>query len=180
MKKILMLALSLTMFSAAVFGQTKKVESLYTSLAAKNCKTVEQTDDEGGSYRGQCPGVGGYRLELLEGDLRQSINIVAPNSKKYELNLWSVVSGGFSSVGEKAEWRVTRNGRTVTPNALILRFNASENPEDSSKITSYLTVVKITKTEACVTDIVKPAADQNAKARELADATAGKACKSPE
>ena len=180
MRKFQLTALILAVFAGGAFGQTKKVESLYTNLGVKDCKTTAQTDDEGGSYRGQCPGVGGYKLELLEGDLRQSITVLAPNKKKYELDLWSVVSGGFSSIGAKAEWRVTRAGKTITPNALIVRYNAAENPGDSTKTTSYLVIVKITKTSACVTDVVQPAADQNVKARQLADASAGKACKSTE
>jgi hypothetical protein len=180
MKKVQLLAVMLTIFSSAAFGQTLKVESLYTSLSTRACKTIESNPDEGGSYLGVCPGAGGYKLELLEGDIRQTINVLTPNKKKYELNLWSVVSSGFSSVGEKAEWRVTRNGKTVVPNALILRFNASEDPEDSTKITSYLVVVKITKTEACVTNVVKPSTDQNIKARELADTSFGKYCKTNE
>src|SRR5262245_45172371 len=112
MKKIQFLALILTIFSSVAFGQTKKIESIYTGLDDKSCKTIKQSDDEAESYRGLCPGVGGYKLELLEGDLRQSINVIAPNKKKYELNLWSVVSAGFSSMGEKAEWRVTKSGKT--------------------------------------------------------------------
>ncbi len=180
MKKIQLSALFLIIFSSVAFGQTKKIESIYTGLSDKDCQTIEQTDEEGGSYSGECPGVGGYKLELLEGDLRQTINVVAPNGNKYELNLWTIVSGGFSTVGEKAEWRVTRNGKTITPFALIMRFNASENPEDSTKITSYLVVAKLTKNSACVTDIIKPSANQNVKARELADVAGNKPCKTSE
>jgi hypothetical protein len=102
--------------------------------------------DEGGSYRGICPGVAGYRLEVTEGDLRQTLNVITPNKKKYELDL-SNVSGAFSNLGPRAEWRM--NGKV--PAALIFRFNANENPEDPSKVTSYLIVAKITKNEICVT-----------------------------
>ncbi len=101
----------------------------------------------------------------------------APNKKKYELNLWTVVSSSFSSIGEKAEWRVTKKNNKDVPLALIVRFNASENPEDSSKITSYLVVSKITDKQICVTDVVKPGSDANEKARQLADAVADKPCR---
>ncbi len=180
MKKFQIFAVILTIFSGIAMGQTKKAESIYTSLSDKNCKTVEATADEGGSYRGVCKGIGGFSLELLEGDLRQTVNVIAPNKKKYELELWSVVSSGFSALGEKAEWRVTRSGKTVTPFALIMRYNASENPEDSTKNTSYLVVAKITKNSACVTDIVKPSANQNALAQQLADTASNKPCKTSE
>jgi hypothetical protein len=74
---------------------------------------------------GECPGVGGYKLHLLEGDLRQSINVIDPDRRKTELTL-SNVSGGFSSIGPTAEWRM--NGKT--PVALIISFSVSENPEE--------------------------------------------------
>ena len=164
-----------------VSAASQKIESVYTGLTTEKCKTIEQTDDEGGSYRGECAGVGGYKLEVLEGDLRQSINVVAPNRKKFELNLWTTVSGAFSSLGEKAEWRATRNGKKITPTALIVRYNASENPEKAEQTTSYLVIVKITKNSACVTDVVKPTVEnQNEKARQLADGSANKPCKTQE
>lgn len=157
----------------------QKIESVYTDLTTEKCKQLEQSDEEGGSYRGECAGVGGYKLEVLEGDLRQSINVIAPGGKKFELDLWRTVSGAFSAVGEKAEWRVARSGKKITPTALIVRYNASENPEKPEQNVSYLVVVKITKTAACVTDVVKPTVkNQNSKARQLADNSANKRCKS--
>lgn len=157
--------------------QSNEIASVYTDLAAEKCKTLESSDDEGGSYRGLCDGANGYKLEVLEGDLRQTIDVIAPNKKKYELNLWTVVSSGFSSLGEKAEWRVARKNNKDVPLAFIVRFNASENPEDSSKITSYLVVSKITDKQICVTDVVKPGSDANERARQLADAATNKLCR---
>lgn len=177
MKRIFLFAALILVMSASTFAQGK-IESIYTSTKANACKPTPESED--GSYRGICPGVGGFSLELMEGDLRQSINVIAPNKKKHELNLWSVVSSGFSSIGEKIEWRVTRSGKTLTPKAMILRFNASENPEDSSKITSYLVVVAVTKTYACVTEVIPPSANQNVKAREAADSKVVAPCKTAE
>ena len=159
-----------------IFPQTKKTVSAYTDLASEKCRTIESNADEGGSYRGECKGVGGYKLEVLEGDLRQTINVIAPNRKKYELELWNKVSSGFSAVGNKAEWRVVRSGKTVTPAALIFRFNASDNPENSAQNTSYLVVVKITNQAICVTDVIKPSSNANEIARKMADASANKPC----
>jgi hypothetical protein len=146
--------------------------SVYTDLSEKKCKTLKSNPDEGGSYLGECPGVAGYRIQVLEGDLRQSINVIRPNKKKTELNLWNI-SGGFSSLGEQAEWRM--NGKT--PVALIVRFNVSENPEDSSKVTSYLVVIKITKDSICVTDALKPTRSHNFEARRAADRSATRSCR---
>ena len=171
MKILLSLILIWLFLSISAFAQVK---SVYTSLAAKDCKTIESNDQEGGSYRGECPGAGGYRLELLEGDIRQTINIIAPDKTRFELDLWSKVSSGFSAVGEKAEWRV-RSGR---PSALIIRFNVNEkaDAEDPAALVSYLVIAKITGNSACLTDVVGPVKNQNVKARQLADQSAGKPC----
>ncbi len=154
----------------------KNIESVYTDLIDKKCKTIESNPDEGGWYRGECPGVADFKLELTEGDLRQNINIIAPNGKKFELD-FNRVSGAFSAVGEKAEWRVVKDGKNIKPFALIVRFNAAEDPESPEKETSYLVVSKITDNSACITDVVKQTANANEKARELADNSANKPCK---
>jgi hypothetical protein len=109
----------------------------------------------------------------MEDDLRQTINVIAPNKKETELNLWLTVSSGFSSIGEKVEWRM----KGKVPVAFITRYNVSGNPEDSSKITSYLVVVKLSRTKSCITDIVEPSKTQNLEAQKLADAAATKPCK---
>lgn len=172
MKTLIFILTLLTILSLDAYAQKSTNTSIYTSLDTKNCKTLESSNEGAGSYRGRCAGFGGYKLDVLEGDIRQTINVIAPNKKSFELTLWTVVSSGFSSVGQKAEWRVSGK----TPRALIVRFNASENPEDSSKITSYLVVAKITKSEVCVTDIIKPNSNQNAQAQKLADVAATKPC----
>jgi hypothetical protein len=172
MKKFIFPAfLALILFGVA---SAQRPQSVYTGLSEKACKTIESNPDEGGSYRGECPGVGGYKLELLEGDLRQSINVIAPSGAKYELDLWTNVSGAFSSLGVRAEWRVRQTGKKQTPVALIVRFNASENPEKPEQNTSYLVVAKITGGAVCVTDVIKPSGNQNKLARARADVSAEK------
>lgn len=151
---------------------SSEYKSNYTSLETAKCKTIESNEDESGWYIGECPGVGGYKLELTEGDLRQTINVIAPNKKKFELN-FSQVSGGFSTIGEKAEWRMKGD----SPVALIVRFNVAD-AEDSTKNTSHLIVSKISETASCITDVVKPGAGQNEEAQKLADGASGNPCKS--
>jgi hypothetical protein len=129
------------------------------------------TEDEGGSYKGECKGVGGYKLWLIEGDLRQSITVVDPKGKEYNLKFWEIF-GGFSAVGDKAEWR-TKNGK---PHALIVRLNVNEDPDDMFKRTSYLIVAKILPDAACVVDVVSSSKTQNADARKIADASAKAKC----
>jgi hypothetical protein len=119
--------------------------------------------------------VAGYKLQLEEGDLRQNIQVITPAGKKHSLELWSVVGSSFSSLGEKAEWRITRAGARVTPIALIVRYNVAD-PENSSKSMSWLAVAKITAAKICVTDKIAPKADANVAARAAADSAATRPC----
>jgi hypothetical protein len=169
-KRILVITLT-AVFALALTVSADSVKSVYSSLY--KCKLVTTGHD----YSTQaCAGVAGYNLRLEYDDARESITVVTPNGRKHPLNLWEAISSGFSSVGQKAEWRViTKNGKLV-PIALIVRFNASENPEDSSKVTSYLAVAKITPQKICVTDKIPPSATANEEARRAADASADKPC----
>ncbi len=166
------LALTLTaIFILTLTVSASPVTSVYSSLSG--CKLVKTGRDWSVQA---CRGVGGYNLQLEYDDARESITVFGADRKAHPLNLWQVVSSGFSSVGQKAEWRVTtKNGKQV-PIALIVRFNASENPEDSSKSTSYLVVAKITPQKICVTDKIAPSATANEEARRAADASADKPC----
>jgi DNA-binding protein H-NS len=68
-------------------------------------------------------------------------------------------------------------GGKAVPFALILRFNITENMNDSNKYSSYLTVSKITPGKICTTDNrISPAAGANEAARRAADASADKPC----
>ena len=171
MRLIFSIAVGIFALTDFAFAQNS---SVYTKTDTKTCRAIHQTSSGAGSYEGECPGVGGYKVRLLEGDIRQTLNIITPAKKKFELNFWNFY-GGFSSVGEKIEWRT--KGRV--PVALIARFVVS-NAEDSSKNISYLMVSKIGKSESCVTDVVSPGPKQNEKARELADAASAKPCKKSE
>lgn len=175
--KIYLIIVFMSLMAINIVAQKQKITSVYTTLEDKKCKTLESSVEESGSYRGLCPGTAGYQLELMEGDLRQSINVVAPNKKKFELNLWTNVSSAFSYVGDKVEWRVTAKNGKLTPVAVIIRFNASENPDNPSQVISYLVVSKITAKEVCITHIIKPKLNANAEAQALADDSAKKPCK---
>jgi len=121
MKKIILLAAYLFVLSGIAVGQNR---SVYTSTKTNACRTIESTSAGAGSYIGECAGVGGYKVQLLEGDIRQTLNIITPSRKKFELNFWGFY-GGFSSIGEKIEWR-TKGG---VPIALIARFNVAGSDE---------------------------------------------------
>lgn len=148
----------------------------YTSLDERKCKKLRSSDAEAGDYEGECRGYGRYKLIVTEGDLRQNLTVVTPQGEKHSLELWDVISGGFSSLGPKAEWRLARPTPKLVPAALIVRYNVSEDPERTEKITSYLVVIKITDKEICVTDKILPGPNANADARHAADNSATKPC----
>ena len=164
------------LFLCATVAAGQSNQSVYTSLEEKQCRTIKSAKADAGDYEGRCRGVAGYALLLSEGDLRQNITVVTPQGAKHSLDLWEVVSGGFSSVGPKAEWRMaTQNGKRA-PVALIIRYNASENPDQPNKLSSYLAVAKITSGEICVTDKISPGPKANEEARRAADIASTKPC----
>lgn len=167
MRKVVFTAFCVLVFSAATSAQTK---SVYTSTKTSACRTISQSDADAGSYEGECAGVGGYKVRLLEGDIRQTLNIITPAKKKFELNFWYIFSG-FSAIGEKIEWRV----KGVTPFALIARFNVADN-DDPRSSRSYLIVSKVGKTESCVVGTVPAGAKQNEDARAMADKSQSMPC----
>jgi hypothetical protein len=167
-----LLALSFVLvFSTIALGQHK---SIYTSLAAKKCKTVDVNKGMAGNYSGRCDGVAGYQLDVYLDDERNSVGVVLPSKKVIGLDLWNHF-GGFSELGETAEWRM--KGKQLV--ALIVRLKVSDRGEGKAP-TSYLIVSKINGTDACVTDIVKPGRAQNATAQSLADGASTRPCKKTE
>ncbi|HEX2209273.1 MAG TPA: hypothetical protein VHG93_16470 [Longimicrobium sp.] len=147
------------------------IHSVYTPLDEKACG-VTNVDEESQGSTSRCPGTAGYVLDVHDGDARASVDVITPDGRSHPLHYWSVVSGGFSSLGPRAEWRM-RGGRPI---ALIVRVNASEDPDDWSRVTSYLAVAKLTEREICVTDRVRPGPRQNELARRAADASGARPC----
>jgi len=131
---------------------------------------------ESGSSVQRCPGVAGYRLLIDDDDSRQSITVVTPGGKEFPLDFWNVITRSFSSVGSKAEWRVQRKNGKPYPIALIVRVNASQDPEHPDRVTSYLAVAKISRDKVCVTHKLLPGAKSNEEARRAADEAQANVC----
>jgi hypothetical protein len=171
MLKRILSALFILCCALPLLAYVPAVDSVYTDLAGARCKTIE-TAEEGAHSVQKCAGVAGYALLVEDDDSRQSVTVVTPDGKKHPLNYGQVITSGFSSLGEKAEWRVEKKGGKLSPFALIVRVNANENPEKPEQKTSYLAVAKLTADAVCVTDKVKT----NEAARQAADASANKPC----
>ena len=159
---------------ATVEAQTNR--SVYTPIGDKQCRTLKSAEAGDDGFEARCRGTAGYSLILSEGDLRQNITVITPKGREHSLELWSTVSSGFSSVGPKVEWRLTTQNGKAVPVALIIRYNANEDPEAPNKLLSYLAVAKITANEICVTEKIAPGPKANEDARRAADAATSKPC----
>src|SRR6185503_16181435 len=171
---IIRLLMILLVCAATAAAQSNR--SVYTSIGEKYCRTLKSAEAGDDGLEARCHGAAGYSLILSEGDLRQNLTVITPKGKEHSLELWSVVSSGFSSVGPKVEWRLATENGEATPVALIIRYNTSEDAESPNKNTSYLAVDKITATEICVTDKISPGPTANEDARRAADAASTKPC----
>ena len=171
--KAIFIKVSFVLFLSAGVAAGQSNQSVYTSLEEKQCRKLKTAEVD---YEGRCRGTAGYTLLVTEGDLRQNVTVVTPAGAKHSLDLVDVVSGGFSSVGPKAEWRMARQNGKLTPVALIIRYNANEDPEQPQKVNSYLAVTKITSAEICVTDKISPGPTANEEARRAADIASTKPC----
>ena len=96
MRKIFIASFCILVLSSLAAAQNK---SVYTSTRTGACRTIHSNPNEGGSFEVECLGVGGYKVRLLEGDIRQTLNIITPAKKKFELDFWGFY-GGFSSIGD--------------------------------------------------------------------------------
>lgn len=151
------------------------IETIYTELDGKGCKTVNLNEEIGASDT-VCEGLAGYKLSVEDFDARMDLTVIDPAGKKYKLDFAEKTGeASFSAIANKVEWRVIKNNGKVVPVGLIVRWNAS-NPEDSQKTTSYLMVSKITEKESCVVGVIKPSATANEEARKLADIATTKPC----
>ena len=149
-------------------------ESVYTEISEAACAPIPASDEPGDEDGLRCPGPGGYELLALSGDLRVTVTLVTPDRSEHALEFWNTITGHFSTLGPRAEWRVREAGGA--PHALIVRVFANEDPENPQRRTSYLAVARITPEATCVTDRIKAGADDNARARAAADTAGTRPC----
>ena len=140
--------------------------SRYTSLDPATCKLVEDNEHEAGSSRRRCAGSFGYALETTESDLRQNIELIAPDGRRSDLNLSSLVAdGAFNRLGTLAEWRSRPAGQ---PGALIVRLNVEGDRSSERPKLSNLLVVRLAA-PSCVVAVIARGPRQTEKARAVAD-----------
>jgi hypothetical protein len=170
MKKLGWFGITSLLFISLLVNATE-FDSSYSSIESRHCKLLES--DSMGNLQA-CPSFRGIKVNVIEGDLRQTINLIRRN-KVYPLNLWSKISPAFSFLGTKIEWRHSK-GKPRDIKGIIVRFNASEDMSDAAKTTSYLAVVKINAKTICVVGKIAPQAKQNQKARNMLDRSLNMPC----
>lgn len=162
--------------SASTPASAPAAHSEYSSLAVVDC-TMEKRDAESGSTVHHCPGMGGFALKMHDSDARMSLDVVAADGKPQPLTFWSLANGAFSSLGPRAEWRYAPGA--ASPQALVVRYEAYEQPEKPDLTTSYLLVVKLAASGSCLIGQVPPSPAQNEQARALADVAGERPCLTP-
>ncbi len=104
-----------------------------------------------------------------------SVTVVTPDGSNRPLDFWNNVTPHFSKVGNWAEWRIRKQGTRRLPVAIILPLDVKEDPA-SNAVSSYLVIVKVSQTSACVVEEFKQAENSLAKARRAADSASDKTC----
>ena len=140
--------------------------SEYTALDIASCKLIGENKDEGPYWSRLCKGAAGYSVEWSESDLREGLELIAPDGRREELRLSDIVAkGAFNSLGPRIEWRGDASGR---PDALVVRMFVANGAEPSKPDRSLLAVSRL-KPPACVVAIVDPGPRQSEQARQIAD-----------
>ena len=136
----------------------------HTSLAG--CEVVREEHEEMPFVETLCPGPAGWALRVTDSDARQNLVVVAPGGREASLELSRIGGGGFSSLGETAEWRGPA-GPDFAPDSLIVRYRVAESPPPEPE-TAYLLAVDLAP-RPCVVSRVAPGPAQNEVARARAD-----------
>lgn len=148
-------------------------DSRYTDLGESHCVVLDYSAELASSVS-ECPGLAGYRVLLVDSDGRQSLRLVDAGGTEHDFRFASTVATGFSVVGAKLEWRYGATASGIEPYAAIVRLNAQVS---EGRTRSYLVVMRLRDGPVCVIDSVAPGQAQNQKARDIADARLGKACR---
>lgn len=157
-----------------LFVAAASVVFAYSPLTGPKCEKPRVVHPETGATEQRCPGSASHTLKVLYDDGRMSISVVGPDAKEFPLDYWTVVTSGFSHLGDKAEWALVKDrSKKEEPVGLIVRVVESRSDR---KATSVLAVAKITPQETCVTATVPAGKNANEKARAAAREAATKPC----
>ena len=168
MVRICLVASALALLSCPVRAAPVR----YSDLYGKQCRTTDLTPR--GSSR-ECAGVAGYRLAVHDDDDHTSVDVIAPNRAVYPLAFWEVVTLGYASVGQKAEWVMGARRGHPMPTALVVRLTRLDQRDPGELVA----VARLDRDGACVVykgDIGAPGVEA---AAYRAATDAGRKCLGP-
>jgi hypothetical protein len=100
------------------------ISSVYTSLAAKDCRKTSLLKIDGADYASDhlCPGIGGLKVLRQEDDLRQTVSVGRSRAGAAAEPAAGQGFGQFNSAADTIEWRLA-DGR---PFAIIQRWYVAD------------------------------------------------------
>jgi hypothetical protein len=174
---VIAVLLAAPQIAPATAAEPQGFRSVYTSIAAKDCrkKTVLKVDDTDYASNHVCPGVAGLVVLRQEEDLRETISVGRNRAAAENEPAAAQGFGGFNSTADTIEWRLDAKGK---PFAIIQRWFVADPdlPEINGRMQSrqVLIVTRLPPGPVChVTQIeVKGNPNANEAARKAADETA--------
>ena len=168
MKALILLTSLLLPLSS--FAESKS-SSIYTSVAVKDCKTIESSENEAEPeidyYTGHCEGKNGYTVQISGGDIRYSLSLIYGGEQVEFTRI-----GAFHDMGsDKVEWRgkVNKDGSVTKFHSLIYRLNIHGYGENYDESRDSLFVVRLNGKKSCLIGQVEQSKNMNAEARKIAD-----------
>ena len=167
----------LVLMAATAFA---KSDSVYTSVAKKDCKSIEDSETDPNApidyYTGHCKGQNGYTVVVSGGDIRYDVSLLYSGRA---IQLTQI--GSFHDMGaDKVEWRgaVGANGQISKFDALIYRLNVGVYNVDTTETvySDILYVARLNGAKSCIVGKVSRATNMNEQARKIADNAASLPC----
>jgi hypothetical protein len=169
--------LSAAVAEPAPAAEPQGFRSVYTSIAAKDCRkrSVLKVEDTDYASDHLCPGIAGLVVLRQEEDLRETISVGRNRAAAEKEPAASEGFGAFNSTADTIEWRLDGKGK---PFAIIQRWFVADGdaPEKNGRpqTKQILIVTRLPPGPVCrVAQIeVKGNPNANEAARKAADETA--------
>ncbi len=171
---------ALTTLAATSTATAQQNASLYTSVAAKNCKKIESVKVEGSEFGATfaCRGLPGYSVVVGEDDLRMTVAIGFNTKHAQEQVSATQGFSPFNHAHDTLEWRI--DAKTKKPFATIQRWFIADNADleknGRPKNVGLLVVTRTPPGASCHVAYIDVRANQNPNelAQKAADELAQK------
>ena len=159
---------------------TPQIETIKTELDRKNCELLDKKpSNELFDFIIRCKGPGGFDLIYRKGLIKTTLGLIPPGKNEIPLKLWDKIKApSHPGVYNLINWRVEKKAGKTKPIALIINAGADEGSYHTrNSYRSFLVIVKLSKTDSCITDFVSGKLKNSEKlALKLADESATKPC----